>query len=98
MSSHATLNINPQVKTAIIYSLDDLCGYSVEIKYQGKSHYLTKNDHLIIFGNMKDAREAVINEKAQVAYLALSKTMEEPDLSTCHTRPQDQYDYSLIKL
>jgi hypothetical protein len=92
------LDTTPNVKPAIIYSIDELFAYVVEIKYKNKNYFLKKNDRPLQFGNLKDARDAAIKEKAEIAYLALSKTSEETDLSTCHADHQDRYDYSIIEL
>jgi len=92
------ISLDPTRKTAIIYSLDELNAYSIEINVGGKSYYLRDHNKLITYGNMKEAREAAIREKAQVAYLALTKTSEETDISTCHANHQDRYDYMLIPL
>lgn len=92
------VKINPYVRTAIIYSMDDLFAYTVEIKDGKHSYYLSKKGEPLKFGNMAYARQAAINENAQEAYLALSKTYEEVDLSTCHSTLQDRYDYSPMVL
>lgn len=91
------ISINPHIKTAIIYSLDDLYAYHIEITGNGKRYYLTNRGKPICYGNMKDVLEAVIKENVQEAYLALSKTYEEVDATTCHAN-HDHYDYIRITL
>ena len=92
------IKINPNIKTAIIYSVDHLFSYTIEIKEGDKSYYIKNKDEIRTFGNMEDARQAAIKENVQEAYLALSKTYEETDLSTCHANHQDRYDYSPVTL
>lgn len=92
------IKINPNIKTAIIYSIDHIFAYTVEIKEGDSSYYIARKGEVLQFGNMEDARQAAIKENAQEAYLALSKTSEETDLTTCHSNHQDRYDYSPIYL
>ncbi len=92
------IELNPDIKTAIIYSVDHLFAYTVEIKEGNSSYYIADKKGPLMFGNMEDARQAAIKENVKVAYLALSKTYEEPDISTCHADHQDRYDYSPIIL
>jgi hypothetical protein len=92
------INVDPTIKTAIIYSIDELFAYTVEIKEGDHSYYLTDKGEARQFGNMENARQAAVKENAQEAYLALSKTYEEPDLQTCHANHQERYDYNKIPL
>jgi len=92
------IEISPNIKTAIIYSLDDLFAYVVAIKEGKKEYYISEKNSVLKFGNMAEAKQAALKEKVSAAYLALSKTYEEPDLSTCHANHQDSYDYVLITL
>ena len=92
------IDINPNIKTAIIYSIDHLFSYTVEIKEGKNSYYVASKDGPLKFDNMENARQAALKENVQLAYLALSKTHEETDLSTCHADHQDRYDYSPITL
>ncbi len=95
---HDGIDINPNIKTAIIYAIDHIFSYIVEIKEGNTSYYIENKGEVLQFGNMEDARQAAIKEKVQEAYLALSKTSEETDLTTCHANHQDHYDYSPIQL
>lgn len=90
--------INPQVKTAIIYSLDDLFAYSVEIVEGESRYFVTNNGEPASFGNMQQAREAAINEKAVEAYQALSRTYEGPGKDNPNENRTKQYDYMPIPL
>ena len=91
--------INPNIKTAIIYSIDEIFIYLVEIRMGDKHHFISVNGvEPAEFGNLEGARQAALKEKVQKAYLALSKTYEENDLTTCHANHDDRYDYSPIPL
>ncbi len=92
-----TVEIDPQKKTAIIYSVDDLFVFIVEIKENGNSYFLKKNGEPVTFANMKDAREAAVNENAVVAYLALSKTYDETGLNSGEISKK-RYTYSPVPL
>jgi len=87
-------------KTAIIYSVDDLFVYIVKITYGDEYHYISsRKNEPIQFGNLEEARKAVLKEKVEKAYLALSKTYEETDIQSCPAnKDDDRYDYSLITL
>ena len=91
------LQLDPNIKTAIIYSLDHLFAYIIQIWESNKSYYLTKGDEIIKYGNLEDARLAAIKENVKKAYLALSNTYEETDETTCHAKNQ-RFDYSEINL
>lgn len=88
---------DPNIKAAIIYSLDHLFAYIVEIRKGNHSEYLKEADEIIKYGNLEDARRAAIHEKVKVAYLALSNTYEEVDATTCHANHL-HFDYSEINL
>ena len=92
------LEINPNVKTAIIYSLEDLFAYTVEIREADKRYYVANNEGPISFGNMKDARDAAIKEGAVAGYLALSKTYDKTGINNPNQNPQERFDYSPINL
>ncbi|MCD6048510.1 MAG: hypothetical protein K0S08_2157 [Gammaproteobacteria bacterium] len=93
------MKINQYTRTAIIYSLDDVFAYIVEIKEGDKSYYICmKNNEPVQFGNMADARQAALDKNAKEAYLALSKTYEENDLTTAHGIRQPHYDYIPLSL
>lgn len=89
---------DPNVKRAIIYAIDDLFGYTVEIKDKNKSYYLTNGSEPILFNNMGDARQAAIKENVVEAYLALSKTYEETSLNDTPKKKEERFDYSVIGL
>lgn len=95
---HKQMSIDPQIKTAVIYSVDHLYVYLVEIKEANTSYYLTREGEPLRFNNLDEARQAAIQERVKQAYLALSKTYEEVDLSTCHADHQDRYDYMKVSL
>ncbi|MGQ3888587.1 hypothetical protein ACQUW5_06085 [Legionella sp. CNM-1927-20] len=97
-NKNPSVKINPNVKTAIIYSLDDLFAYTVEIKEADRSYYIADGQDPISFGNMKDAREAAIKEGAIEAYLALSKTYDKTGINNLDQTHQERFDYSPIKL
>jgi hypothetical protein len=91
--------INPDLKTAIIYSIDNLYAYTVEIRTGSKSYFVSNKGEPSLFGNMEEARAAALHENVEEAFLALSKTFEEADLtSSSHGQIQDRYDYSRIPL
>lgn len=92
------LEFQPHLKIAIIYSLEELFAYAVEIKEMMQSKYLSEGGEISKFGNMDDARNAALKAGAQVLYLALPKTSEETDISTCHADHQERYDYEEIPL
>lgn len=85
------MNIDPNVKTAVIYSIDELHMYVVNIYLKNK----TKNNCNQLstkFGNLEEVREACKSNGVKKAYLALSKTYEEVDrLSQDHYKMS--YDY-----
>ncbi|HVY53310.1 MAG TPA: hypothetical protein VHA13_02205 [Gammaproteobacteria bacterium] len=98
-NQHTGINTNANKKIAIIYSLDYLFVYIIEIKDGKNSYYIcSSNNEPIQFGNLADARKAALKEKAEQAYLALSKTDEENDLSTCHANHQNHFDYTPLTL
>lgn len=99
MYNHSSpiLSLNKHMKAAIIYSVDHLFSYIIQIRDGNKSYFLSENNEIIKFGNMDDARRALLRHNVKVAFLALSKTSEETDLTTCHTK-HGNFDYSPVKL
>jgi hypothetical protein len=91
------LEIDPQRKTAIIYSVQDLFEFLVEIKENGSSYFIQENDEPVRFRNIEDARRAAINEKAIVAYLAVSKIYDETGLNSGEVS-ENTYVYSPVQL
>lgn len=96
--ANQNVHIKPNIRTAIVYSVDDLFSYTVEIRQGDHSYFISKENQPIRFGNMEDARQAAIRENAAEAYLTLSKTYEEADPKTCAVSPNDRYDYSPVPL
>ena len=99
-SPYTPEHADPHIKTAIIYSVDDLFVYIIKIIAGEQSYYISsKEGKPIQFGNLEEAREAALKEKAEEAYLALSKTYEETDIKG---RPlmkhEDRFDYSQMIL
>ena len=98
-TSSNKIKINPNVKTAIIYSIENLYAYIIEIKEGNKHYYISSKGEPLKFGNMEEARGAILKENVKEAYLALSKTSVESDLSSAKINNYaDSYDYSPIPL
>lgn len=91
--------INDNVRTAIIYSIDDLLFYIVEIRYHHQNYFIGNKDSPKKFGNLKDARMACLDHQAEEGFLALSKTYDEVD-SSCDNKNVngERFDYINIKL
>lgn len=90
--------VNSSARLAIIYSLDDLFVYTVEIKEGDTRYYLMQGDDPILFANIQDAKRAALKENIQQAYLALSKTYDEIGMATVAEGRHDKYEYSPIAL
>lgn len=88
---------HPAVKTAIFYSVDHLFNYVIEIREGHHSYFISHKNHITQFGNLDSARKAALKEGVRAAFMALSKTYEEPDLSTCHHQ-QEHFDYQPLSL
>lgn len=90
---------NPRLKTAVIYAIEQLFAYTIEIKEGNASYYISNKEGPVIFKNVEDARQAALKEGAKEAYLALSKTSQESDLSSFSSKKlEDRFDYSPIPL
>lgn len=86
--------INEKVKTAFIYSVDDLFFYIIEIRHKDKSRFINEKDKVIQFGNLETVRGICHQEKVERAFIALSKTYQEVD-GTCDPTKMttDRFDY-----
>lgn len=91
------LKINTDIRTAIVYAVDELFYYIVEIHHQKKSCYIGNDNMPDKFGNMEDVVKACHKHKVKQAYIALSKTYQETDLTT-DQQELSRYDYMPIKL
>jgi hypothetical protein len=89
---------NQNKRTAIIYSIEDLGHYIIQIWNHNKKYYIG-DDAPIQYANLADARKAAKAHQAEVAYLALSKTYEEVDSTTENLQDQiKHHDYMLLTL
>jgi len=83
--------------TAIIYSIDDLGSYIVEIHYHGNKFYVGSKNNPRQFLNLADAKEAALKNRATVTFLALSKTYEQMDMHASYIKESAQrFDYIRI--
>ncbi|MBA2648731.1 MAG: hypothetical protein H0U75_03870 [Legionella sp.] len=98
MNKNTPSNINPQLKTAIVYSLDDLFAYTIEIKEGNQSYYIADGQGPTLFGNMGEVRKVLIKEGVAEAFLALSKTYDEIGLGNLNPNMQERYEYSPLNL
>lgn len=90
---------NKDKRIAIIYSVDDLFEFIVEIHCQGNSYFIGKAKQPDKFGNLEDATTASRDHKVEEAYLALSKTYQETDSTTDYpNRSSSRYDYQKVPL
>jgi hypothetical protein len=97
--SNEEIHIDPNKRTAVIYSVDDLVAYIVEINYQHKSYFIEENKRAVLFGNLAEAKEAALKHHAEEAFLALSKTYQEVDMSNDNPRYcSGRYDYIRVGL
>ena len=86
-------------KIAIIYSVDELFCYIVEIRKNNESYLVGSEINPEKFGNLEEARRACIKHKAEKGFLALSKTYEEVDASSDNAPfLSDRYDYIPVSL
>lgn len=93
------IKLNNEKRIAVIYSVDDLFAYVVLLCYQGKSYYISDADKPEKFGNMDEVRAVCRKHKADEAYLALSNSYQEVDITTDHPLdPIAQFDYHKIPL
>jgi hypothetical protein len=93
------LKPDKNIKTAIIYSLDDLFTYIIKICYQENSYYIENGDQLEKFGNINEAKKACRKHNVEEAYLALSNSYQELDSTTDKLHdPMPRYDYQKIIL
>jgi hypothetical protein len=99
--SQAEKTISTEKCTAIIYSIDEISYYQVEIRHHDESHLLFDLDNKPkSFKSLSEAKKAASAHGAEIAYLALSTTYHELDLS--NDFPNDKfnhrYDYVLVDL
>lgn len=91
------LKIDTDTRTAIVYTVDELFYYIIEIHYQDKSYFIGEDNNPDKFGNMEDVVKACHKNKVEKAYIALSKTYQETDLVTDQLG-LSRFDYMPIKL
>jgi hypothetical protein len=94
------LEIDSNKLTAVIYSIDELGYFHLELHHHGKNYFVTVNDEPKVFHNINEAKKAALAEKAEIGYLALSATYQEftGNGNVPLSQSNRRYDYQLISL
>lgn len=90
--------IDPNVKTAIIYSISETGAYLVEIHYQSQNYTINENNLPISFANFALAKEAAAQQGATTGYQALENVYQEIGTSTKQSSNNNaRYEYVPIQ-
>jgi hypothetical protein len=70
-------SIDDSIPTAIIYCIQDLSRYNVEIRHNGTSRFIERHNQPAVFLSKAEAKKAALANKAVKGYFALSLTYQE---------------------
>ena len=97
--SQNELSINQNERVAIIYSIDDVSYYTVEIRFEGESYFIKHKKLPVTYASINEAKKAARSHKAVTGYMALSSTYQEVGVSLLDTDvKRARYDYMKIDL
>jgi|GEM_PF-2498055 len=84
--------------TAIIYAKNDLFGFTVEIRHQGSSHFISeKGKDAVSYASMEQAKRAARNAGAKTAYAAYDTVYDETGANSSQPG-RTRFDYQAIDL
>jgi hypothetical protein len=69
--------VDDTIPTAVIYCIQDLSHYNVEIRHNGNSHFIKKGGHPVIYTSKLAAKKAALANHAVKGFMALSMTYQE---------------------
>lgn len=98
ISHHELPNMDESIPTAIIYAKNDLFAFTVEMRHQGNSYFLSERNHKpSIFASMEQAKRAARDAGAKKAYAAYDTIYDEAGFD--HTQQTShRFDYEPIAL
>ncbi len=86
--------IDESKRTAIIYSINDIGEYIIEIRHQQENYFVTRGKEPEKFGNLADAKTAAHKQAVEITFLALHKTYQEVEADkTGRADEASQFDY-----
>lgn len=98
ISHHEFPSLDDSQPTAIIYAKNDLFGYTVEMRYQGRSYFLTDTgEGAALYASMEQAKRAARHAGAIKGYAAYDTVYDE----TGANNPQQgrtRFDYQAVDL
>lgn len=99
--SEDEIKIDHSIKTAVIYTVDEIGTYLVEVRHLNDQYFISNKNFPVSFSNLSEALKAARHEGIAQAFLALSKTSEEVGLDRASIDPKirsHQYQYDYLKL
>ncbi|HAF87226.1 MAG: hypothetical protein CMF38_01930 [Legionellaceae bacterium] len=77
-----TFNFDPNIKTAVIYTIKETNAFLVEIHDNQESYFLKEQDDPIQYTSLVNAKAAAVNAGATKGYQALDNLYDEVGTST----------------
>jgi hypothetical protein len=98
ISHHELPNLDDSQPTAIIYAKNDLFGFTVEIRYQGRSHFVTETgEGSALYASLEQAKRAARDAGAVNGYAAYDTVYDETGANSAQPG-RTRFDYQAVDL
>lgn len=98
ISHHELPALDDSVPTAIIYTQSDLFSFTIEMRHQGRSHFLAERDNVPRqYASLEQAKRAARSAGAIKAFTACDTVYDEAGLSASQAS-QMRFDYAPVEL